>query len=102
VLVDDGGQRGHRADHSLTERDDREQSVPFRDVMRMPRCDDIASLGQPRPRHLEDGQHRERHQSGDDRQRQEDRRDPTDLRNRDHGGVGQAGRAVLRVLLGRT
>ena len=107
LRADHRRQRGDRADHTLTERDDRQQAIAFGDVVGVPRRAALAGLGQPRAqstRGAEQQRHdRERHR---DRGVQEDRADPSDLRDGDDRGVGQArrrgapGPASPRVTIG--
>ncbi len=84
----------------FAERDDRQQAVAFGDVMGVPWRAALAGFRDDWTKQLDADQQRDHHEGHRDRRVQEDGGDPADLRDGDCGGVGEARRAVLRILPG--
>ena len=100
--VDDGVDRGDRADDPLAERDDHQEPVPLRDVMCVPGRPAAPPLGDERSGYLDGDQHERDGEGRLDRQVDDREHDPEDLRHGDRPDVdgrrGPTGWVVTRNL----
>src|SRR5690606_5480340 len=90
LFLDDGRQRGDRADNAFAQGNDGEQAVALCDMMGMPGRAAVAALGNHRAGKFDDGEDDGEQDADTDGKIQHDLHDPADLRDRYGDGIGEA------------